>query len=91
MPVEVPEPLKASLSEYPRCDRRTERAPGITERCALTSEWAVRCNTCSGTAFLCEGHSAAIADRQTVVRCPACGTAGIVPLRWTFIHLRCGS
>lgn len=89
--VEVPQHLQSALAVYPRCDRQTQRAPGVVERCALASEWAVRCNECQSTAFLCEKHGAAIARVEMVKQCPVCLTKGIVPLRWTFIRLRFGS
>lgn len=91
MPVEMPEHLRAAIADYPQCEKRTPRAPGIVERCAKPSEWGIRCNKCGMTTLLCDEHAAPVAQVQTVQACAGCRTAGIVPLRWTFHHLRCDS
>jgi Holliday junction resolvase RusA-like endonuclease len=57
---EMPVHLKIALADYPQCDKRTQRAPGIVERCAKPSEWGVRCNHCGATSLLCEDHAALV-------------------------------
>lgn len=89
--VELPVHLRIALAEYPRCDKRTRRTPEITEHCAKPSEWGVRCNHCGAVALLCDEHAAWVQSRQRPQACAACQTVGLVPLRWTFYHLRCDS
>ena len=89
--VELPVHLQIALAEYPQCEKRTRRTPDHVERCAKPSEWAMRCNHCGAVSFVCAEHGAEIADRQRPQACSACNTVGLVPLRWTWIHLRCGS
>ena len=52
MAVGVPEHLRAAIADYPQCEKRTPRAPGIVERCAKPSEWGIRCNKCGMTTLL---------------------------------------
>jgi hypothetical protein len=89
--VELPVHLQIALAEYPQCEKRTRRTPEHVERCAKPSEWGIRCNKCGAVTLLCDEHGALVTDLQTVQACSVCKTAGLVPLRWTFIHLRCGS
>jgi hypothetical protein len=89
--VEVPQNLRAALTDYPQCERRTQRPGGIVERCAKPSEWGIRCNNCRMTTLLCEEHAAPVAQLQTVQACAGCRKPGLIPLRWTFVHLRCES
>lgn len=89
--VEVPAALQLALADYPRCEKRTRRAPGVVERCAKPSEWGIRCKRCGMVTLLCEEHAAPVAQTQTVQACAGCGAAGIVPLRWAFHRLRCES
>lgn len=89
--VELPVHLRIALADYPQCDKRTQRTPDIVERCAKPSEWGVRCNKCGATALLCDEHAALVQNLQKTQACAVCKTAGLVPLRWTFHHLRCDS
>jgi hypothetical protein len=89
--VELPVHLRIALADYPQCDKRTARTLDIVERCAKPSEWGVRCNNCGAVAFLCEEHAAVVANLQRPQGCAECQTVGLVPLRWTFFHLRCDS
>ncbi|PZE23890.1 hypothetical protein [Curtobacterium sp. MCBD17_028] len=89
--VELPANLQIALADYPQCDKRTQRPGGIVERCAKPSEWAIRCNRCGAVAMVCDEHGAEVANVQRPQGCAVCKQVGLVPLRWTFIFLRCRS
>lgn len=85
--VELPVNLRIELADYPPCEKRTERAPAIVERCAKPSEWSVTCNNCGLIVLLCDEHAKFLADRQKPQACSGCHQVRLVPLGWTFLFL----